>query len=174
MLCSEFSCQIRWQLWEESSLICIHATEVMVSVLTICRGYCLPVTYSGIQFVQTTAYLFPQVLPKWGQPVCPCCFKCSVAGGSFQHRMSNKGFFVLYLDLQANLLLYKLSETGSCSTSHRLIIDERIFCKTIPCRLYHGRNAPNYRLKSLRYFAWLLFIAVIKFGSSYPKAMFAT
>ena len=74
VLCSEFSCQIRWQLWEESSLICIHVIEVMLSVLAVCREYCWPVTYSGIQFEQTTTYLFPQMLPKWSQPVFPCCF----------------------------------------------------------------------------------------------------
>lgn len=41
VLCSEFSCQIRRQLWEQSSLICIHVREAMLSVLTICREYCL-------------------------------------------------------------------------------------------------------------------------------------
>lgn len=62
VLGSEFSCQIRWQLWEEGPLICIHVIEVMLSVLTICREFCLPVTYSGIQFEPTTAYLIPQML----------------------------------------------------------------------------------------------------------------
>lgn len=69
VLHSKFSSQSRWQLWEKSSLICIHVIEVILSVLTVCREYCLPVIYSGIQFGQAPASLFPLAPPKWSQPV---------------------------------------------------------------------------------------------------------